>query len=619
MTRKRILITLIAFGLLWSLACGGSEEATPTRTAPVATPTTAVPAATPTTAVPTATPTTAVPGLVATPTPTATTVQPPVDQPKYGGTIVGPMGGTSLFDPYAAICGHGWVCWGSVGNLYSQLIRISPVDRQTLEGDLAESWTIQDDGKTFKFKIRSGVVDHEGNPFTAEDVWYQLVRAVDKPNGVASNTQRCIGAYVKPVRDDNRILLPDPGAEVTGPNEVTVRLLTAAPAFLGCISGSFIAMLPDTYTRRLDDSGEEHRDLDPSKGEIIGTGPFKVKSVIIDNKIVWERNDRFFRAGLPYLDRVELVFMSDPQAILANFRAGRLDNMGPGGGGLSQADLANLHSQMPGVVRTSPYDAIAWKGFMLNVANKPFGPMGDPAADDLRTAIQIGFDRQEYDKVITDGIGTPVTPYYPTWDYINTLEDWYKDAPAFDPDPTVRAQQEARANQLLEKHGYSEANPLRFGWVCWDRRQTECEAIVGQMNRDLHTDIFLEIVDLTTRTSRSKSGDFQMLETATGARFNDPDAWNYQMYNIWEDGGRNYTTWENDEWLRLREQQVTLTDLTARGKILRQMGIIVYNDAALIGSVRGKSVNVTRTDLKGWVPITTTFDTQSLELAWLDR
>ena len=544
---------------------------------------------------------------------------PVVDDTKYGGTLTMPMSGTWLFDPYAAVCGHSWICWGSVGNVHNQLIRTSPNDRSTLEGDLAESWNMSEDGKTYTFKIRDGILDHEGNAFTAEDVWYQFVRVVDQPNGVPGNTQACLRAYINPVRDDAGKLLADAGAEVTGTNEVTVRLKQAKSSFIPCLAGSFVPFLPDTYTKALDDSGAEHRDLDPTKGELIGTGPFKVTEVTVDTKAVWERNPNFFRSGLPYLDRLDIVQMADAQATRANFLAGRLDNMGPGTIGLTDNDMQELSQSLPGQVRLSSMLRLGWKGFELNTATKPFGPQGDPAADDLRTAMQLGFDRQEYNKLITDGKGTLVTPYLPEWSYIGSLDDWYKDAPAFDPDPAVRSKLEAEAVALMEKHGYSESNPLKFGWVCWDRRTTECEAIIGQLERALPVEITPEIVDLGTRTSRSKGGDFQMLETATGSRFNDPDAFNYQMYNLWGDGGRNYASWEDAEWLSLREEQALLTDNVERGKVLRKMGIRVYKGASLVGSVRGTGSHVSRTSLKGWVTRKTTFDTPTFETAWLEK
>ena len=144
--------------LLLIVACGSAED-TPT---PVPTPTSPpeAPAATPTSAPaapgdPTPTPQPPSPGVTAVPTPTSVPV--PEEQPKYGGALTMPTSGTWLFDPYAAICGHSWICWGSIGNLHNQLIRTSPADRSTLEGDLAESWTVNDDGITYTFKFERGL------------------------------------------------------------------------------------------------------------------------------------------------------------------------------------------------------------------------------------------------------------------------------------------------------------------------------------------------------------------------------------------------------------------------------------------------------------------------------
>ena len=55
-----------------------------------------------------------------------------------------------------------WGNLGMIGNVWSTLIRVSPQDRVTIEGDLAESWTTSPDGMEYSFKIRSDVVDPRG-------------------------------------------------------------------------------------------------------------------------------------------------------------------------------------------------------------------------------------------------------------------------------------------------------------------------------------------------------------------------------------------------------------------------------------------------------------------------
>ncbi|NRP70166.1 putative D,D-dipeptide-binding periplasmic protein DdpA [Ensifer psoraleae] len=63
-------------------------------------------------------------------------------------------------------------------NTYSLLVRLDLNDTTKVVGDLAESWTVSDDGLTYTFKLKSGLKFASGNPITAEDVAYSFERAV---------------------------------------------------------------------------------------------------------------------------------------------------------------------------------------------------------------------------------------------------------------------------------------------------------------------------------------------------------------------------------------------------------------------------------------------------------
>ncbi len=64
-------------------------------------------------------------------------------------------------------------------NIYSKLVNFDPLNLDKGYGpDLAESWTVSDDGKTITFKMRPGVKFASGNPVTAKDAEYSLRRAV---------------------------------------------------------------------------------------------------------------------------------------------------------------------------------------------------------------------------------------------------------------------------------------------------------------------------------------------------------------------------------------------------------------------------------------------------------
>ena len=65
-----------------------------------------------------------------------------------------------------------------MGNSYDRLLRFDVNDPSKLIGDVAKSWSVSKDGKTYTFEIKPGLKFASGNPLTAEDVAFSLQRAV---------------------------------------------------------------------------------------------------------------------------------------------------------------------------------------------------------------------------------------------------------------------------------------------------------------------------------------------------------------------------------------------------------------------------------------------------------
>ena len=66
-----------------------------------------------------------------------------------------------------------------IRNVYGRLVNFDPADlSEGYQADMAESWSVSEDGKTITFKMRPGVKFHSGNPVTAADAVYSLQRAV---------------------------------------------------------------------------------------------------------------------------------------------------------------------------------------------------------------------------------------------------------------------------------------------------------------------------------------------------------------------------------------------------------------------------------------------------------
>ncbi len=66
----------------------------------------------------------------------------------------------------------------AVANIYDKLINVDAKNPNTLVPELAESWSVSADGKTYTFKMRGGVKFHSGNAVTAQDAAYSIHRVV---------------------------------------------------------------------------------------------------------------------------------------------------------------------------------------------------------------------------------------------------------------------------------------------------------------------------------------------------------------------------------------------------------------------------------------------------------
>lgn len=170
-----------------------------------------------------------------------------------------------------------------LGNAYDRLIRFDVKDPTKLSGDIAKSWTVSADGKTFSFEIKPGLKFASGNPLTAEDVVFSLQRAVllDKTPAFIL-TQ--FGLNKTNVRDM---------VKATGPLTLTLETDKAyATTFvLNCLTAN-VASIVD---KKLLLSKEQNADMGYAwlKTNYAGSGPLKLREWRANEILTMERNDQY--------------------------------------------------------------------------------------------------------------------------------------------------------------------------------------------------------------------------------------------------------------------------------------------------------------------------------------
>ena len=156
--------------------------------------------------------------------------------------------------------------------------------------DLATSWDILDDGRTYVFYLTPGVRWHDGKLFTSSDVAFTFDQVLLRFH---SRTRAGLSSTLE------RIETPD---------DTTVVFRFDAPyaALLQRLYVTEAPILPaHVYSR-----GDIERH--PANLAPIGTGPYRLLSHRPDDQLVLVRNESYFKPGLPHLD--ELVFRVIPDA-----------------------------------------------------------------------------------------------------------------------------------------------------------------------------------------------------------------------------------------------------------------------------------------------------------------
>jgi peptide/nickel transport system substrate-binding protein len=199
-------------------------------------------------------------------------------------------------------------------NIYDRLMRFEPSDVTKLVGGVAESWTTSEDGKTFTFKLRSGLKFQSGAPVTAQDAAFSLQRVVklDKTPAFLITqlgwTKDNVDDMVKAV-DDSTLQFK------IGEDFSPSLVLSLMSSIVGSVVEKKVAMEHDVGG----DLGNAWL-----KTNSAGSGPFSLKSWKADESVVLEAYPGY-RGGAPAMKRVIVRHIPEPAAQRLQLEKGDID------------------------------------------------------------------------------------------------------------------------------------------------------------------------------------------------------------------------------------------------------------------------------------------------------
>lgn len=361
----------------------------------------------------------------------------PAGEGNYGGEIsIVLTANPSSLDP---VSGSSGLDYSALYPLYDRLINF---DAETLDATpgLATSWEYPDP-QTLVLTLQDGVTFHDGTPFDAEAVKYNLDRAL------TLDTSKIVG-------DLSMI----ESVEVTDPSTVTINLNRP--------DSSLLLILADRAGMMLSPTAAEAGDVGTNP---VGTGPFSFVEWVPDDHLTVTKNEEYWRDGKPYLDQIEFRFIGDAQTSSSALQAGDVDGILK----VSTADVEALENADGIEVYSEP--SLLTDGCYFNYSRPPF----DDAS--VRTAFSIAIDREAMNSLFAFGQAIPTSQIFPPgyWAADPSRADTF----AYDPE---------RARELLADAGYGDGlsiNTITFDASGEIRKMEIIQAQLQEVGIDMTFDV----------------------------------------------------------------------------------------------------------------------------------
>jgi peptide/nickel transport system substrate-binding protein len=375
--------------------------------------------------------------------------------PKHGGQIVASI-------RVAPRSFNRFVAADQASDLFSTLTqgRLVRINRSTFELEpwLAEKWESSGDGRTHTVHLRPGVTWSDGAPFTSADVLFSVRAAFDrKSESVVSSSLKPGGVPINASAPDANTVV----FEYAAPSGPGVRLLDMLP------------ILPKHKLEAALDSGSFAKTWDTATApsDLVGTGPFVLREFQVGQRLVLERNPRFWRkapdgGSLPYVDRLVLEIVPDQDAELLRLQSGATD-----------LTYSELRSEDYVPVRRGEQDGklkmveagVATDADAFWFCQKPEVKKADPRfafvqKREFRQALSHAVDREEFARTVFLGEAVPV------WGPVTS-----GNRPWFTPNLPRYPYNPARARELLKSIGLEDRN---HNGVVEDAKGTEARFTV---------------------------------------------------------------------------------------------------------------------------------------------
>jgi peptide/nickel transport system substrate-binding protein len=450
--------------------------------------------------------------------------------------------------------------------------------------ELGTSWSWSDDKKVLTFKLKEGVKWHDGKSFTSADVkctWDLLTE--QGPQKLRVNPRKSWWRNLDQVTTNGDV-------------EVSFHLKQPQPSFILFLASGWSPVYPCHVTPA------------QMRQKPIGTGPFKFVEFKPNETIKVAKNPDYWKPGRPYLDGIEYTIIKNAATWILALGAKQFDRTGPG------FIAPALMKEIKGAAPEMECRINSWNTTRTLITNRAAPPFDNP---DLRKAMQLALDRNEFIKIIGDGEGgigaTMEPPPEGVWgmpaEMLQTLPGYGADI----------AKNRAEAREIMKKLGYGPDKRLPVTVTTRNVAAYRDPAVIliSQL-KEIYIDGTLNAIDTTQWYPTVMRKDYAVGFTVTETGLDDPDQMFYENY--YSGSERNYTGYSDPETDKLIDVQSMESDVEKRKQIVWQIERRLAEDAGRPIIFHPRQVYCSYPYVKGiTVGNNSPYNMWRLEDAWLDR
>lgn len=347
-------------------------------------------------------------------------------------------------------------------NIYSGLTTFDPKTGVPVP-DLAESWTVSPDGKTYTFKLVDNAFWHQDfGKLTSKDVKFSYERVLDPKTG-------------SPYRAELGNI-----ASIEAPDDYTVVIHLKQP------DANFLYQVGNYHQGQIVKQEAIAKYGDQYPRNPVGTGPFALKEWVPNSHMILEAHPGYFR-GRPTLDRIRLNLIKDTDAAVTALGNGEVDLAMNIGRNTEIIDRLNNDGRFV-LHKSEDYANSLW------ILNPDHAPLADVR---VRRAMAHAIDRETIIKEFSPYTAKPANNLIPPFMPVYT-----DDVPVYPYDP-------AKAKALLREAGYPDGFAVKQ--ILTSTTGASDDALFQQAQlAEVGIKLEFELMETAIWNKRRNGGEYQM-------------------------------------------------------------------------------------------------------------